>query len=256
MYLTRGYLVRVGVGNFTTRRYFQKLSWASATFTIMADMAMGTYGGNLKMREQQTGRYADILSWMYIASATLRRFVAEGYRKEHEPFMHWVLKYSFAQIQLGFESIYNNFDRPFLKWIFKINSFFTRVNSFGSLPGDELSNKLCDIVLTDMKTRDELTAGIHIPESKETSLGRYEHALKLIVMSEGIYNTIRKAMYKKIIPKGRISTSIDVALQAKVITQNEADILRRAEEARLDAIQVDSFDTQTYASGLLENHSA
>ena len=63
--LTRGRLARVPVS--PAKRYYQKLAWASASFAIMSDVAMGTLGGGLKMKEKLTGRYADVLSWMYFA---------------------------------------------------------------------------------------------------------------------------------------------------------------------------------------------
>ncbi len=256
LYLTRGRLAAVGVGNRKTKRYFQKISWASATFSIMSDVAMGAYGGNLKMREQMTGRYADVLSWMYISSAILKRFVSEGCKKEHEPFMHWSMQYSFAQIQKGFDGIFDNLDKPGLSILGKIWGFFFRLNGFGQMPDDRLGNSLCDIISTNMTAREQLTEGMFVPEDPESALGRYEHALKLIIMAENIYGTIRKAMRKGVIPKARIGASIEAALKQKVITQNEADVLAKAEAARLDAIQVDSFDVGDFQTGLLENHSA
>ena len=38
---------------------------------------MGVYGGNLKFKERITGRFADVLIWMYMITSTLRRFEAE-----------------------------------------------------------------------------------------------------------------------------------------------------------------------------------
>ncbi len=50
---------------------------------------MGVLGGQLKMREKITGRFADILANMYMATAILRRFEAEGRRDEDLPFVHY-----------------------------------------------------------------------------------------------------------------------------------------------------------------------
>ncbi|MEL6129592.1 MAG: acyl-CoA dehydrogenase, partial [Cyanobacteria bacterium J06628_4] len=67
---TRGYLVKAPVRG-KTARYYQKLAWTSATFAALSDLAMLTYGGRLKRHEKITGRFADMLSWMYLATATL-----------------------------------------------------------------------------------------------------------------------------------------------------------------------------------------
>ena len=95
---TRGFVASSPVGG-APRRYYQKLAWSSASFAILADLAMGLLGGQLKVKEKLTGRFADILSWMYIGMATLRRFEAEGRRKEDLPFLHYSMKFCFINIQ-------------------------------------------------------------------------------------------------------------------------------------------------------------
>ena len=59
--LTRGRLAMSPYGG-PTASYYKKLSWASASFAIMADIAMGALGGKLKFKEKITGRFADIFS--------------------------------------------------------------------------------------------------------------------------------------------------------------------------------------------------
>src|SRR5690606_24375425 len=57
--LTRGRLASVPSG--PAAYWYRKLAWASASYAIMADVAMGSLGGALKMKEKLTGRYADAL---------------------------------------------------------------------------------------------------------------------------------------------------------------------------------------------------
>jgi hypothetical protein len=75
--LTRGYLAGSPVGG-ATAKYYRRLAWSSASFAILADIAMGALGGSLKFREKITGRFADILAYMYFSCAVLKRFEAEG----------------------------------------------------------------------------------------------------------------------------------------------------------------------------------
>src|SRR5204863_2745334 len=58
--LTRG-LIAITPGGGVTR-YWQRLSWASASFALLSDLALGTLGGDLKRREKLTGHMADILT--------------------------------------------------------------------------------------------------------------------------------------------------------------------------------------------------
>src|SRR5262249_26881938 len=55
----------------------RELTRISAGFALIADAALGTLGGALKRAENLSGRMADALAWMYIASATVNRHVAD-----------------------------------------------------------------------------------------------------------------------------------------------------------------------------------
>ena len=209
--LTRGHLAKTPSGPH--KAYYRKLAWASASFSFMADVALGSYGGSLKLREKITGRYADILSWMYLATATMHRFEAEGQRKEHLPFMHWSLQYSFARIQEAFDGIYENFDAPILKWIFRGPvAFWSRFNRMEKEPNDELGVQMVKAMMKPGEVRDSITPGLYIPDDVNEAIGRYEHAFKLVTETADIGRRIQVAMRKKKIPKGPVESSIDAAL--------------------------------------------
>ena len=87
--LTRGRLSRAPVPG-PAGPYWKKLTWASASFALWTDLAMASLGGDLKRREMIAGRFSDLFSTMYLATATLRRFEAEGSREEDAPF-HYLL---------------------------------------------------------------------------------------------------------------------------------------------------------------------
>ncbi|HIA38890.1 MAG TPA: acyl-CoA dehydrogenase, partial [Planctomycetes bacterium] len=58
MNITRGHAASVPFEG-RMRRDYQKISWASSRFAILADVAMGSYGGDLKRKEMLTGRVSD-----------------------------------------------------------------------------------------------------------------------------------------------------------------------------------------------------
>ena len=60
------------------KRYYQQLSRYSAAFALLADTSMLVLGGSLKRRERLSARLGDILSQMYLISATLKRYQDEG----------------------------------------------------------------------------------------------------------------------------------------------------------------------------------
>ncbi len=246
--LSRGHLARPKVSP-AAKRYAQKLEWSSATFAFIADMAMGLMGGNLKRKEALTGRFSDVLSWMYLATATMRRFEAEGSRKEDLPFFNWSMEYALANIQKGFDGIFANFDAPLVGGIMKTaGAGWSRMNPIGVGPTDSLGHKVAGLMREPGEQRDRLGSGLHISADPEDPLTRLENAFTACCDAEQILNRIRKASRARTLPKGRPVSLLDAALEAGVINEGELAHVKLAEELRLDAIQVDSFNKEEYLS--------
>ncbi len=243
--LTRGWLSTPQGGELS--RYYRKLNWTSASFAIMADIAMASLGGGLKTAEKITGRFADILSSMYIATAVLKRYEAEGRRKEDLPFVHYSLKFLFQEIQNAFDGIFANLKVPVIGIFFKtIIRAWSNVNSIGETIPDSLSHEVSRLVMTDSEQRDRLTDGIYIPESTDEALGRQERAFKLVKKAEGIERKIRKAIKEKVLPKKKASKLVDLAYEKGVINDEEKKIMTEAVQASWDVIQVDDFTQEEY----------
>lgn len=246
---TRG-LFACTPGDRVTKRYFKKLAWTSARFAILSDMAMGLLGGNLKVKEKLTGRFADVLSWMYVATAVLRRYEAEGRRKEDAPFVQYSLELAFFNIQKSFENIYGNFDvaAP-MSWLFKGPlRFWVRLNPIGRYPSDKLGQKVSRLIQTQGEQRDRLTSGVYIPTDPNEAMGRLEKAFAAVSEADPIERKIKKAIRSKKMPKIKGAGAVAVALENGVITPEEAEKLNKANELRWDAIQVDDFSADEFVS--------
>jgi acyl-CoA dehydrogenase len=244
--LSRGYFAHSPVSG-STAGYYRKLAWASATFAWLTDLALIAFGGSLKRREKLTGRFADALSWMYLGTATLRRFEAEGRKPEDLPLVHWSMQYAFAQIQQAFEGIFNNLSIPVLGAIFRGPVLaWWRLNPIGTMPTDELGTQVAQQLQTLGEGRDRLTSDIYIPSHPDEALGRLEQAFRLSAQAEPILKTIKAASRAGKLPQAKSEKLIDAAIDAAVITQEEAQTLREAEHARNEAIQVDAFTLEEY----------
>jgi len=246
MSLTRGVIGSSPVGG-PAKKYYKKLSWASASFAFLADIALGSYGGGLKIKEKISGRFADILSWMYLATATLRRYDAEGQSKEDQIFFEWSMQYAFSQIQEAFDAIYREIQVPGLSWLFRGPiALWSRMNRISSYPSDKLGHKVAQAMQQRSEQRDRLTDGIYVPEDTNEALGRYEHAFKLHEEAAPIYKKIYVATKKKELPKTQVRFVIDQALEKDIISEDEAELIRKAEDARVDMVQVDEFTLDEY----------
>ena len=70
---------------------------------------MGSLGGALKRKEKLSARLGDILSLMYLCSATLKRYEDEGRQEADAPLMHWAIWDAMFKAQTAFEGVISNF---------------------------------------------------------------------------------------------------------------------------------------------------
>ncbi len=244
---TRGYFVMTPGGK--SRRIYQKLAWTSAVFALMADVAMGTLGGSLKTKGKLTGRFADILGWMYLITCVLRRYKEDGEPKEDWPIVQYAANMGFQEIQKAFQGIFENIKVPGLSWFFNGPlAWWTRFNSLDGEVSDKLSHQVSKLIQEDSPQRDRLTEGIYLSDDPNDPLARLDQAFKMVKKAEAVERKIRQAVKTKTLPKKRAAQLLDLALEKNVITQDEYQIIKKAEEMRNDAIQVDSFSQEDYVN--------
>jgi acyl-CoA dehydrogenase len=244
--LTRGWLAPSPVSG-PTARYYRRLAWASATFATLSDLAMISLGSRLKQRGKLTGRFADALSSMYLALATLRRYEAEGRRPEDLPLVQWAVEHALAQVQAAFEGIRRNFDTPLLGALLRGPvQLFSRLNPVGSPPSDRLGGRVARLLTAPGPVRDRLADNLYVPSDPQQALGRLENAFRLVTQALPVLERIKEASKAARIPKGSPETLVPAALEAGVVSPDEAALVRAAAAAREDAIQVDSFTLAEY----------
>lgn len=258
--VTRGYLTCPPVHK-ELRLYARRIMWGSATFSILTDVAMGTLGGTLKFREKITGRFADVLSWMYIGTAVLRRYEAEGNRPEDLAFAKYALKHCVAEMQKAFDGIFDNIfgveQKGILNkiifgsmhFLFKhILGSWSRINSMGSQATDHLQHVICQKLLSGGEVRDRLCEGIYAPKDLNHQIGRLEHAMKLTLSAQAIEKKVYKARRSGALPRLKGTPLLQAAKDKNIITAEEFSTVEKAAQARWVAIQVDDFSQEEFLS--------
>lgn len=244
--LTRGRIGSSPVGG-TTAKYYKKLQWASARFSITADMALLSMGAALKKKEKISGRFADILSWLYICTSVLRRFEAEGRKKEDLPFVHWAMRYGLYQINQNFQGIYKNFKAPLLGPLVRGPlALWCRINALSKYPGDRLSRQISSLMQTPGGVRDRLTTGLYLPVSDKETVAIQEKAFELSYQSLPVREKLKNAEKKGKLPKEPVRNILDSALNQGIINKEEAELLEKAESYRDEVVKVDSFPAEGF----------
>jgi acyl-CoA dehydrogenase len=240
--LTRGYLAGSPVRG-ATAKYYRRLSWVSATFSFMADLTLMTVGGRLKKKEKLSGYFADILSWQYLATCTLRRYEAEGRRKEDLPFVQWACERALKEIQESFDSIFTNFPIPVIGAVLRGPvAMWSRINTLGVKPSDKLTHQISEALLNPGPHRESLKSeGVYLPKEPQEPFVQLEESFQSVHASLGIYQKIREAMKAGILKKNSTQQAFDDALAAKIIDKIAYDTILKTDKLRSEVVKVDSF---------------
>ena len=224
--------------------HIKRFTRFSTAFALISDLAMATLGGELKRREKISGRFADALAWLYLGSATLKRFYDEGQSERDHVLLNWSCLHAEWMIQEALVGVLDNFPNRFvaglLRWVtFPLGARFRP-------PSDDLGAKVAQGLLDDNEMRRDLTSDIFIPPLEEEGLGRLEAALKKVVAAQAVEAKINKAVRAGEIDKKSDISLIDQAASSGIISEEDRKCLQQADAIRDEVIQVDAFDRETY----------
>lgn len=248
--LSRGYLAYVP-GRGLEARVLRRVAWASAVFAVLSEIALAGYGGSLKRKEKITGRLGDMASWMYLATAVVRRYRARGCPREDEACVRWATAEAMNRIQVALLGILENLHVPiFPRWMGACLSFVFRLNPMGSPPSDKLGSMVAEQMQKPGSARDMLTQGIYIPRETSEALGLLESALISVHQSEKVMRKLKDAVKKGKLEKAETGAMVARAREAGLITEEEAQNLDRSEALCREAVQVNAYHLDDYSKQL------
>ena len=228
-----------------TRRYYQLMNRFSANLAMLSDIAMLTLGGELKRRERISARLGDILSYLYLASATLKRYNDEGRQVADYPLMQWAVEDSLYNIQHAIDELLSNFPNKLVGRILRVIIF--PLGTWLTKPSDITEHQVAVILQTPSDTRTRLGKGQYLTNEPENVVGILEQTLKDVIASEPIFDKVCQHLEKKL-PFTQLDLIAEQGLALKIITEQEADLLRRTEIGRKAAIDVDDFEHEELIS--------
>jgi acyl-CoA dehydrogenase len=221
------------------RRYYQHLTRISSALAYAADISMLALGGSLKRRERISARLGDVLSMLYLASATLKRFEDQGRQEADLPLVHWSLQDALARAAEALHGVLANYPVRWIGALLRLVIF--PLGRHFAPPGDALGHEVARLLIAPSAARDRLCAGIYLPEAESDPLGCLEAALDAAVKAEAVEAKIRAAQKSGAIRGGGPDELAQAALAAKVIRGEDMSLLKRAAQLRDEVIRVDDF---------------
>ena len=237
--VTGGTIVAVP-GSPETRRYLQQMTRFSSAFALLADVSMFVLGGSLKRREKISARLGDILSLLYMASATVKRFHDEGRQKDDLPLLTWAMYDSFFRIQVAMDGVLANFPNRLVASVLRLLVFPKGLTL--DAPTDRVGSQVAEILITPCAARDRLTAGAYIPRNENDVVGRLEFAMEAVVKAEPIEAKLRRAGKEGKLAQRAVAERRLAAVALSIITQEEHDHLVYTDRLRHDVVKVDDFE--------------
>jgi len=221
-----------------TARYFKQIARFSAATSAMADLALLTLGGALKRKESISGRFADALAYLYLCSASLKRFEDDGRPKADLPLLHWVCQFSLYQVQQALDGVIQNFPVRWVAW--KMRALVFPLGCRLKMPDDRIQHQIATLLLEPSAGRDRLVDGIYQADADDDISGRLHHAMRMSIRVESIERKLRQHGHVHR-PDQSYALWLDDLVQAQALNQQEAELLLVTRQAVRAAIMVDDF---------------
>jgi acyl-CoA dehydrogenase len=250
--LSRGRLAR-GTGHGVIKKYSRQIEHMSASYAWLADITLMILGGGLKRKEMLSGRFADALGNLYLASSALKRFKDNGEDVKETPLLEWACQYALYQVQQALDGILRNFPMPYVGGLLRVAIFPT--GRYLQMPDDRLNQAVAEILQQPGEVRDRLTEDMYISDDPDEITAQIEAAFELSIASYELRKRIKKQGLEQTADKGFDEWLSDLQSINKV-NEQEADLLRRTREVVAKVINVDDFPQQPAAAQKMELRAA
>ncbi len=228
-----------------TKRYYQQLNRYSANMALLSDISMAVLGGSLKRRERLSARLGDILSQLYLSSATLKRFEQDGRPAEDLALVHWGLQDSLKQAEVAIDEFLANFPNKVIGKALRVLIMpFGRVRK---APSDKIDSQVARILQTPCATRSRIGRNQYLQPTEHNAAGKIELALSVILQAEPVFDKVCKEIGERR-PFMRLDEVAQIGLERKIISVEDAELLKEAEQHRLYTINVDDFAPEHLAA--------
>jgi acyl-CoA dehydrogenase len=222
------------------KKYFRHLNRICAAYAVVADMTLMLLGDGVKRKERISALLGDTLSYLYLAGCVLRHFNMQNCPAEDLPLMHWSAQRMLYLAEESLDKLLQNFPNQAMAVGLRLITF--PLGRRFTPPSHKLDRKVAKLLCTPGSARNRLTDGIHIPAHSNEQLALMELCLKYVVAAEAVETRMRQAKKDGKLSGGSPDALLQEALEKNIITAEDAEVLKKAEQLRHQVIQVDDFD--------------
>lgn len=219
--------------------YYKQITRLSSAFAYVSDVILFILGGELKRKERLSARLGDVMSYLYIASATLKHFKDNNQPIDDEIYVKWAVQTYLYKAQNALIEVCDNFKFKTIGWILK-KSIFPYGRTFNG-PSDGLERRISQSFMHDTSTRHKFKNYCYVTENPEDGVGKLELAYKEVLANMDSRKKIQIAIRKKLLPAVGLRANLEAAVKQKIITASEALSLEKVLELVNTVIQVDEF---------------
>ncbi|GLO60799.1 acyl-CoA dehydrogenase [Vibrio sp. MACH09] len=237
-----------------TKVYYKDLTRVSRALALSSDVAMATLGGDLKRKEMISARLGDALSFLYMASAVLKKYEDDGRQQSDLDYVHYGVQHCLYSAAKSLQEAYDNFPSKVAGSLLS-GLVFPLGNRFKK-PSDNVTVRIAESVMTPGAHRDRLTHLCYIGKDPDDSIGLMETAFIKMYEIRGLERKlIQAAKEGKVARKGPLKERLKQAFDAGVFTEQEVKQILEAEAIRSKAVQVDHF-SHDFSETLTHSQSA
>ncbi|MND47107.1 Acyl-coenzyme A dehydrogenase [compost metagenome] len=231
-------------GDRLSQGYFRALNRQAAAFALLADLSMMLLGGALKRRERLSARLGDVLSYLYLSSAALKRYHDLGSPEYMQPLLRWAMEESLGQAESALDRLLDNFPNRFVGCALRVLVFPFGRRHTG--PSDELDAEVAELLGRHKgdPALEQLLAGCFRPEADGDAVAALQRACDALDEAAPLHKRLSQALKDGVVQPAPGQCPVEAAVQAGVLQEQEGQQLQDAEQARRAVIAVDAFDKQ------------
>lgn len=223
-------------------KHARSLTRMSAAFALITDMALLVLGGSLKRKETLSGRLADIMSQLYIASSVLKYYSDAQFPEHHKAYVDWSVQYSLWKAQTAMQEFMRNFPNRILAKMMKVILF--PLGYRYRRPSDADDNQLVEAMLDNSAMRNELLQDCCVTVSSHGPKRWLEQAFHDSITLAPLLKQWSKIETSDLVPEySDYNSKVDAAVKNNRLTAQEGEQLKAYEKLRRHVLMVDEFDT-------------